>query len=205
MKNITRGIVLLVLGFGVSALYGGQTPRGVAGVDVVVKQNPSKRAVTDARGNFAFDGLAPGSYTLSFQARKSANPKTTTTDKVIVGTSYSIKIDGAKRSVTQSGLTGDKLLTGIDFKIDVGSGAKVRGQVAAGALKKMVWVPREPGSHIPGYWAEEGTAAASRSNTQILGQDEMREAMNRANPNMTDPGGALDPARRPQGPDGPGR
>ena len=195
MKNITRGIVLLLVACATSVSYGGQPPRGVAGVDVVVKQNPSKRAVTDTRGNFAFTGLAPGAYTISFRARKSAEVAKTTTDKVVVGTSYSIRIDGAKRAVTQSALTGDRLLSGVDLRIEVGAGAKVRGQVAAGALKRMVWVPKEPGSNIPGYWAEEGTVAASRSSTQVLGQDEMRDAMNRANPNMTDPGGAFDPAR----------
>jgi hypothetical protein len=186
MKNMTRVILSLLVACATSSSYGGQPPRGVAGVDVAVKQNPSKRAVTDTRGNFAFDGLAPGSYTLSFRARKAANTQTATTDKVIVGTSYSIKIDGAKRSVTQSGLTGDKLLAGIDVRIEVGSGAKVRGQVAAGALKKMVWVPKEPGSHIPGHWAEEGTTAASRSNTQIHSQEDMMQ-MTRGNPNMLDP------------------
>lgn len=187
MKNMTRAILCLLVACATSVSYGGQPPRGVAGVDVVVKQNPSKRAVTDARGNFAFDGLAPGSYTLSFRARKAANTKTATTDKVTVATSYSIKIDGVKRSVTQSGLTSDKLLAGVDLRIDVGSGAKVRGQVAAGALKKMVWIPKEIGSNIPGYWAEEGSAAASKSNAQVQSQDDMPEAMNRANPNMTDP------------------
>jgi hypothetical protein len=183
---MTRGILPFLLACATSVTYAAQPPRGVAGIDVVVKQNPSKRAVTDARGNFALDGLAPGSHTLSFRAPKAVNAKTTTADKVVVGTSYSVKIEGVKRSVTQSGLTGDKLLAGIDFKIEVGSGAKVRGQVAAGALKKMVWIPKEPGSHIPGYWAEEGTVAASRANTQTHSQDDMREAMNRGNPNMTD-------------------
>jgi hypothetical protein len=195
MKNMTRVILSLLVASATTVSYGGQPPRGVAGVDVVVKQNPSKRAVTDARGSFALDGLAPGSYTLSFRARKAANTKTTTTDRVTVGTSYSIKIDGAKRSVTQSSLTGDKLLTGVDLRIEVGSGAKIRGQVAAGAMKKMVWIPKEPGSNIPGYWAEEGTVAASRANVVTHSQDDMREAMNRGNPNMMDPGGAFDPAR----------
>ncbi|HYJ05356.1 MAG TPA: carboxypeptidase-like regulatory domain-containing protein [Chthoniobacterales bacterium] len=189
MKNMTRGILLLLVACATSVSYGGQAPRGVAGVDVVVKQNPSKRAVTDVRGNFAFDGLAPGSYTLSFRAQKAANTKTTTTDKVTVATSYSIKIDGAKRSVIQSKLTGDRLLAGIDLTIEVGSGAKVRGQVAAGALKKMVWVPKEPGSHIPGYWAEEGTVAASRSNSQVHSQQDTMQ-MYKGNPNMLDPMGA---------------
>jgi hypothetical protein len=186
MKNITRSILLLLVACATSVSYGGQPPRGVTGVDVVVKQIPSKRAVTDARGNFAVDGLAPGSYTLSFRARKAGTTMTVTTDKVIVGASYSIKIDGAKRSVTQGGLTGDKLLAGVDLKIEVGSGAKVRGQVAAGALKKMVWVPKEPGSHIPGHWAEEGTVAASRSNSQIHSQEDMMQ-MYKGNPNMIDP------------------
>ena len=195
MKNMTRALLSLLVASAATVTYGGQPPRGVAGVDVVVKQNPSKRAVTDARGNFAFDGLAPGAYTISFRARKAANTKAATTDKVIIGTSYSVKIEGAKRSVVQSGLTGDKLLAGVDVRVEVGSGAKIRGQVAAGALKRMVWIPKEPGSHIPGYWAEEGSAAASRSNTQVMGQDELREAFNRANPNMTDPGGQFDPAR----------
>lgn len=194
MKNLARGILSFLVLCATSVTYAAQLPRGVAGVDVVVKQNPSKRAVTDARGNFAFEGLAPGSYTLSFRARKAANTKATTTDKVIVGTSYSVKIEGTKRAVNQSGLTSDKLMAGVDFKIEVASGAKVRGQVAAGAMKKMVWVPKEPGSNIPGYWAEEGTVAASRANVVTHSQDDMREALNRGNPNMIDPKAAGVPA-----------
>ena len=188
MKSMTKiGVVFLLAAFAASVSYGEQA-RGVAGVDVVVKQNPSKRAMTDSRGNFAFDALPAGSYTLTFRSAKAKDTKTpTTTDKVTIATSYSIKIDGTKRSVNQSGLTSDSLLAGVDIRVEVGAGAKVRGQVAAGALKKMVWIPKEPGSNIPGHWAEAGTSAASASNSQTHTRDDMREMMSRGNPNMIDP------------------
>jgi len=200
MKSMTRGILVSLLVAGATSVsYGGQPLRGVAGVDVIVKQNPSKRAVTDARGVFAFDGLAPGWHTLSFRSRTVANPKTVRksrtdkTDSVIVATSYSIKVDGARRSVNQSGLTSDRLLAGVDIKIEVGSGAKVRGQVAAGALKKMVWIPKEPGSHIPGHWAEAGSKEAMRSNSQLLSREELMDTMNRGNPTVIDTAEPLSP------------
>ena len=188
MKNMTRSILLAWTVFAACAIYGGQSP-GVAGVDVVVKQNPSKHATTDARGNFALDGLAPGSYTLTFRSRKAQDVETTSTTRVIVASSYSIKIDGTKRSVNQSGLSSDKLLAGVTIPVDIGAGAKVRGQVAAGALKRMVWIPAEPGSHIPGHWAaaDSAEAKARRKDTQTLGREDMQEIMNRGNPNMTDP------------------
>lgn len=187
MKSMTRGILFWLVACAASVSYGGQPPRGVAGVDVAVKQNPSKRAVTDARGAFAFDGLAPGSYTLSFRARKAGNTKTSTTDKVAVATSYSITVDGAKRSVNQSRLSGERLLAGVDVQINVGAGAKVRGQVAADGVKRMVWIPKEPGSHIPGHWAEADSKEARRSNTQTLNREELADTFNRGGPNMTDP------------------
>jgi len=191
MKSITRvGVVFLFAVFAVAASYGAEQTRGVAGVDVVVKQNPSKRAVTDARGNFAFDALAPGSYILSFRSRKAQDTKPVATDKVAVATSYSIKIDGTKRSVNQSGLANDKLMSGVDIRVEVGPGAKIRGQVAAGAVKRMVWIPKEPGSNIPGRWVEAGSAPHSASNAQTYTRDDMREMMSRGNPNMVDP---LDP------------
>jgi len=163
MKNMTRGIVFLLVAFATSVTYGGQPPRGVAGVDVIVKQNPSKRAMTDTRGNFALDGLAPGSYTLSFKARKAKEDSKAPADKVTVADSYAIKIDGTKRAVTASNLTSNKLITGVDLLIQVGPNARVRGQVAATGLKKMVWIAKEPGSHIPGHWAEADSVEAKRA------------------------------------------
>lgn len=188
MKNMTRGILLLFAAFATSAIYGGQPASGVAGVDVFVKQNPSKRTSTDARGNFALAALPPGSHTLAFRAQKAKDTKNKTTDKVTVANSYAIKIEGTKRSVNQSGLTSDKLIAGVEIPIQVGAGGNIRGQVLAGATKKMVWISPEPGSHIPGHWAEEGSAeAARRSNTQTLSPEELSNTMNRGNANMTDP------------------
>ena len=107
-----------------------------------------------------------------------------------MATSYSIKIDGTRR-VVKSGLTSDLLIGGFELRVD-GAGPKIRGVVTADALKKMVWIPKEPGSNIPGYWAEEGSVSASRSNAQVHSRDDMRDVMNRWNPNMIDP---IDPGR----------
>ena len=159
MKHMTRGIIFLLVALATPVIYGGEPARGVAGVDVIVKQRPSDRAVTDARGNFAIEALAAGSYTLTFRSRKAGHIPSTS-DKVIVATLYSIKIDGTKHAVNKSGLTSDDLLAGVDVVVDLGPGARIRGQVAADALKKMVWIRKEPGSNIPGHWVEEGSAEA---------------------------------------------
>src|SRR5688572_19631917 len=150
MKSMTRGILLLVGVFAASTSYGGQPAPGVAGVEVVVKQTPGKRVVTDAKGNFALDALSPGSYTLTFRAQKAAETKNKPTDKVTVASSYAINVQGTKPPITKSGLSSDNLIAGVDVPIQVAGGGKVRGQVSAGSLKKMVWIPAEPGSHIPG-------------------------------------------------------
>ena len=185
---MTRGILLLLGVFAASNLYGGQPAPGVAGVAVVVKQTPGKRAVTDAKGNFALEALPPGSYTLSFRAQKAAETKNKTTDKVTVASSYAINVQGTKRPITKSGLTSDNLIAGVEVPIQVAAGGKVRGQVSAGAIKKMVWVAAEPGSHIPGRWVPaDSPEAARRSNTQTLSKEDLANTMNRGNPNMSDP------------------
>ena len=127
---------------------------------MIVKQRPSDRAVTDARGNFGIEALAAGSYTLTFRARKAGDLPGSTSHKVIVAMVYSIKIDGAKRSVNKTGLTSDDLVAGVDVGVDLGPGARIRGQVASDALKNMVWITQEPGSNLPGHWVEEGSPEA---------------------------------------------
>jgi hypothetical protein len=185
MKKMTCGVIVLFVAFATSVVHGGQPPPGVAGVDVFVKQMPAKRSVTDARGNFAFDGLAPGSYTIGFRAKEAKNSKIAPTNKAVVATTYSIKIDGTKRSVSQSGLTSNQLLAGVAVAVEVGSGAKVRGQVLAGGVKKMVWIPGPLGSHIPGHWAEEDSKEASMFNRSNLNADDIRNNMqNRMDPHQ---------------------
>jgi len=159
---MSRVTVLFILVCATPNTYGGEPVRGVAGVDVILKQNLRDRAVTDSRGNFAMEALPAGAYTLTFRARKAQDlkSKSSTSKKVIVATSYSIRIDGAKRAVNKSGLTSDDLLAGYDVDVDLAAGARVRGQVAAGGAKKMVWIPKEPGSNLPGRWVEEGSAEA---------------------------------------------
>jgi hypothetical protein len=125
-----------------------------------VKQRPRDHKVTDARGNFNLEALAPGSYTLTFRALKAADLHHTTYDRVIVAQLYSIKIEGTKRALNISNLTTNDLVAGYEINVDLGAAARIRGQVAAAALKNMVWIPQETGSRIPGHWAEERSAEA---------------------------------------------
>ena len=178
MKNMTFGIVFLVVALATPVSYGVEPARGVAGVEVIVKQRPRDSAVTDGRGNFAIEALAGGSYRLTFRAKKAEDLHASTSDKVIVATTYSIRIDGTKRVVNKSGLTTNDLLAGYDVDVDLGPGARIRGQVAAVASKNMVWIPQETGSHIPGHWVEEGSAeakAAVHHNSHRMGIEEIRQ------------------------------
>ncbi len=92
MKNMTGGILFCVVAFATSDIFGSQEDPGVAGVDVVVKQMPNKRDVTNSWG-LSLDPLPAGSYTLSFKARPAKEMRGRTRDKVIVATMYSIKIE----------------------------------------------------------------------------------------------------------------
>jgi hypothetical protein len=168
MKSMTHVILLCGVAFATSVSYGGQEPPGVAGVAVVVKQTPSKHDVTNAWGIFALDALPAGSYTLFFKARPASESKGTTSDKATVATSYSIKIDGARHPVKRSGVTSDNLVAGIEIPVEVGSGAKIRGQVLPGATRKMVWIPPVAGSNLPGHWVEEGSGEAVANRNVVV-------------------------------------
>ena len=181
MKHMTCGILLLSALFTIPVAYGqAPAPKGVAEVSVVVKQSPAKRTLTDARGTFSLEGLPAGSYTLTIRPQKAQDTKTASTTKAIVATSYSIKIEGTKRPITRSGLTSDALLAGLDVQVELGPGAKVRGQVLAGGLKKMVWIAPEVGSHFQGHWVEADSKEAARHNSARVSGEDFRDYMQRA-------------------------
>jgi hypothetical protein len=173
MKNMTHGIVFLLVALVTPVIYGGPPASGVAEVDVVVKQNSGKHAITDERGSFAFEDLAPGSYTLTFRARRADKLPEITRSQVLVANGYSIKIEGTNRSVNKNKLTSDALIAGVDIAVEVGSGAKIRGQVLCGAPRKMVWISPSVGSNMPGHWvdAEAREAATFHNAGQITIQD----------------------------------
>jgi len=177
MKQMIRGMLLFSVLFGLSVAYG-QTPKGVAGVTVTVKQNPAKHAVTDAHGAFSFDGLPAGSHTLTFRAQKAKDTKTVSTTQAIIATSYSIKVEGGAHPITQK-LTSDSLIAGVDVPVQLGAGAKLRGQVLAGALKKMVWIAPEVGSHFPGHWVDADSKEAAAHNTNRISNDDVRNYLQR--------------------------
>lgn len=171
MKNMTARVLIGVVALAAPVVYGGQEAPGVVGVDVVVQQIPSRHDVTNAWGIFAFEPLPAGSYTLSFKARPSHKSRGTTSSKVIVGTVYSITVEGVKRPVKKTGLTSDQLVAGVELSVEVGAGAKIRGEVRPTANKKMVWIPPEAGSQLPGHWVEEGSREASRFNAHAVSRD----------------------------------
>ncbi len=176
MKRVMRSNLFFVVALTAAAVYGGQEPPGVVGVNVAVTKIPSRHDVTNAWGIFALDPLPAGSYTLSFKARPANESRGKTGDKVIVATLYSIKIEGTKRPVKRTGLTSDQLVAGIEIPVEVGSGAKIRGQILPGASKKMVWIPKVPGSNLPGHWVEEGSNEASRFHTEVYGARDWQNA-----------------------------
>src|SRR3954469_9833965 len=168
--SLVGGLILAGLG----AQAADQPLHGVAGVEVRVKESPGQRGITDARGNFVLQGLAPGSYTLLFQAQKAKEIKTQSTTAVAVAQSYSIEVNGTKRPTTRSAKP-EQLLAGVAVPVEVAKGAQVRGVVGTTQAQKMVWIAPEIGSHIAGHWvpadSPEAKGHSARSTQWMKGED----------------------------------
>ena len=133
---------------------------GVPAINVTVSDAGGKAAfkgATNAKGTFATANLKPGNYVVQFTSDNAA----------VKGKQYALVVAAGKKKVSAAGVAGEKFTRGgVAMKVDVGPGLNIIGQVAteeSGSVKngkKMVWIPKQLGSNVPGHWAEEGSAEA---------------------------------------------
>jgi hypothetical protein len=97
-----------------------------------------------------------------------------------VATSYAIQLEVGNQATKQGGFSGDRLQAGINFPIQVGTNAKVRGQILGAGYKKMVWIAAEIGSNIPGHWVEADSKEASRLNASRVSNRDLQNYLQRA-------------------------
>ena len=161
MKIIARSIFFFV------TLAAGIAIAGVPPVSVTVSSDgkASFKGRTDAKGAFATAKLQPGNYIVQFNS-SSAELK---------GKQYAVVVSAGKKKVSAN-VPGEKFAGGgVAMKVDVGAGLNITGQVAAQtgpvskSNKKMVWIPKQLGSNLPGHWVEEDSAEAiAAKNAGIL-------------------------------------
>jgi len=107
---------------------------------------------------------------MEFRARKAAG---------IQNQRFAIQIDGIKAKGRQGGILAKYLLGGMGVDVETVAGTPVKGQVTTGSLaptKRMVWLPREVGSGLPGHWVEEGSSrSVAGVNAGIIRIDTIRK------------------------------
>ena len=150
MKNLIRSTALSLF-LAVGMAYG-----AVPAVNVIVSDASGKAAfkgTTNAKGTFATAKLQPGNYAVQFSS-----------NGAIQG-NYTIVVSAGTKKVSAAGVAGEKFAKGgVALKVDVGANLNIAGQVAAEAPgaskngKTMVWIPPMAGSHMPGHYAEKGSA-----------------------------------------------
>jgi hypothetical protein len=165
MKILSRHILLSFLLVMATAAYA-----AVPTMDVTVSDAKGKLAFkgkTSAKGTFSTGKLAPGQYTVQFNAKKGADDNG----------SYALVVSAGKKKVSAADVAGSKLAAGgVAMKVEVGNGLNISGQVAAGGGdavtegnskvkivkgKRYVWVTGGMGSNMGGRWVEEGSVSAS--------------------------------------------
>jgi hypothetical protein len=124
-------------------------------VDVILRYATGgkvlKRVQTDSTGHFTLGTFPGGTYILEFRAAKGSGVK---------DQRFAIQVDGIKAKGRQNGILAKYLLGGFGVDVETVAGAALQGQVTTGSLaqaKKMIWMPKEIGSNIPGRWVEEGS------------------------------------------------
>lgn len=159
MKNLIRSSVLSFC-FAIACMaFGGVPPLTVTVSDASGKA--AFKGTTNAQGAFTTAKVKPGNYVVQFNS-----------GGAIKG-NYSIVVSAGVKKVSASGVAGEKFAKGgVALKVDVGNLLNIVGQVASeseGALskngKKMVWIPKQLNSNLPGHWAEEGSAEAMEAKT----------------------------------------
>lgn len=166
MKNLIRSTALSLF------LAAGMVYGAVPALNVTVSDASGKAAfkgATNAKGTFATAKLKPGNYVVQFNSPSGA-----------IQGNYAIVVSAGTKKVSAAGVAGAKFAKGgVALKVDVGPNLNIAGQVAAEAAgaskngKKMVWIPPMAGSHMPGHYAEVGSAeeVEARTSGRMSNQD----------------------------------
>ena len=158
-KILGKALVGLVVA-GVS-LASGSVPQ----MNVTVSDSSGKvayKGATSSAGTFATGALKSGGYVVQFNA-KGADVK---------GNSYALVVSAGNKKVVANGVNGNKFAAGgVAMRIQVESSLSITGQVASDLKsmmkdgKKMVWIPKQLGSNLPGHWVEADSAEAKQAMT----------------------------------------
>jgi hypothetical protein len=162
MKNMTRGILLLLAAF-VSSMADGSVPS----VNVSVADSSGKttyKGTTNAKGTFETKKLPAGGYVVQFNSVSA--PK---------GTRYALVVSAGKKSTYANGVAAERFAgEGVAMKIEVPGPVNITGFIALQDNntapigkngKLMVWIPKQIGTNIAGHWAESDSAEAKQAQT----------------------------------------
>lgn len=172
MKTIIRSAALFLFCLAISVAYAGVPPMSVSVSDS--SGNAAFKGATNSTGGFATAKLKPGSYVVQLNAKSPA----------VKGNRYAVVVSAGKKKVAASAVAGEKFTGGgVALKVEVGPNLNITGQVAeeSGAPvsksgKKMVWIPPQLGSNLPGRWVEEDSAEAKDARTRgILKRDQIEK------------------------------
>jgi hypothetical protein len=167
MKNLARNLFLVVGLFAATVAFGGVPPLNVTVSDAGGKA--AFKGSTDKTGAFTTAKVKPGIYVVQF-----------TSPSALKG-NYSIVVSAGVKKVSATSIAGEKFAKGgVALKVDVQNLLNIVGQVTADSQnavskngKKMVWMPPQAGSHMPGKWVEVGSAewVAARTAGNMSTQD----------------------------------